>query len=275
MSLFIASLNSGSNGNCYYIGNATEAVLIDAGISCRETEKRMKRLGLDIKNVKAAFISHEHGDHICGIEALADKYHIPVFITPATLRNSRLSINKRLINNFTAYQPVDIGKLSVLAFPKMHDASDPHSFIVSGNGVRVGIFTDIGTPCNNVIDNFKKCHAAFLEANYDEEMLEHGRYPDHLKKRISSDHGHLSNRQALDLFIKYKPSSMSHLYLSHLSKDNNSPDLALNLFSPHAGGTNIIIASRYRETAVFQISAGGQTLINELSYKSPAQLSLF
>ncbi|HEY2726861.1 MAG TPA: MBL fold metallo-hydrolase, partial [Parafilimonas sp.] len=87
MSLFIASLNSGSNGNCYYVGNNAEAVLIDAGISCRETEKRMLRLGLSIKNVKAIFISHEHDDHICGCESLANKHNIPVYITEATLQN--------------------------------------------------------------------------------------------------------------------------------------------------------------------------------------------
>ena len=276
MSLFITSLNSGSNGNCYYIGNAEEAVLIDAGISCRETEKRMKRLGLDINRVKAIFISHEHGDHIYGIESLTGKYNIPVFITPTTMQKSRLRFNKDLARGFTAHQPVNIGKLSVLAFPKLHDAADPHSFIISGDGVNIGVFTDIGTPCNNVVDNFKKCHAIFLEANYDDDMLENGRYPIHLKKRISGDHGHLSNLQALELFIKYKPSFMSHLYLSHLSKDNNSPELVQKLFSLYAGNTEIIIASRYNETAVYQISGNGEKYTaKEIPYTAPMQLSLF
>ena len=276
MSLFITSLNSGSNGNCYYIGNAEEAILIDAGISCRETEKRMKRLGLDINKVKAIFISHEHGDHIYGIESLTSKYHIPVFITPATMQKGRLHFNKDLAKSFTAYEPVNIGKLSVLAFPKLHDAADPHSFVVSGEGVNIGVFTDIGTPCSNVVDNFKKCHAIFLETNYDDDMLENGKYPTHLKKRISGDHGHLSNLQALDLFIKHKPYFMSHLYLSHLSKDNNSHELVQKLFSLHAGNTEIIIASRYKETAVYQISGNGEKYtVKELTYTAPMQLSLF
>ncbi len=276
MSLYITSLNSGSNGNCYYIGNNEEAVLIDAGLSCRETEKRMKRLGLDIKSIKAVFISHEHGDHICGIEGLAAKYQVPVFITPATFQHSRLNISKQFVRTFTASQAISVGKLSVHAFPKLHDASDPHSFVVSGNGVRIGVFTDIGAPCNNVINNFKTCHAVFLEANYDDDMLEHGKYPDHLKKRISGDHGHLSNSQALDLFIKYKPPFMSHLYLSHLSKDNNSPELVKDLFSRHACGTEIIIASRYKETAVYHISGNGQKHpVKELSDSVNTQLSLF
>ncbi len=276
MSLFVTSLNSGSNGNCYYIGNTAEAVLIDAGISCRETEKRMKRLGLDITKVKAIFISHEHGDHIHGIDALVGKYQIPVFITPSTMQNSRVRFSNDLLRSFTAYKPVNIGNLSVLPFPKMHDASDPHSFVISGNGATIGVFTDIGNTCDNVINNFKRCNAVFLEANYDDEMLEQGRYPPHLKKRISGDHGHLSNQQALDLFIKHKPAFMSHLYLSHLSKDNNSPELALKLFAAHAGDTNIIIASRYKETALYQIYGDGKKhAIKTPSYKTAIQQSLF
>src|ERR1700744_5411222 len=120
MSLYIASLNSGSNGNCYYVGNDEEAVLIDAGISCRETEKRMNRLGLSIEKVKAVFISHEHSDHINGLEVLSKKYQIPVYITPATLQSSRLDLQHDLVRSFKAYTPVSIGGISVSAFPKFH-----------------------------------------------------------------------------------------------------------------------------------------------------------
>src|SRR5450631_777143 len=100
MSLFIASLNSGSNGNCYYVGNEHEAVLVDAGISCRETERRMLRLGLSMRKVKAIFVSHEHSDHINGIPVLSKKYRLPVYITQATLRNSGIRIDKLLIRPF-------------------------------------------------------------------------------------------------------------------------------------------------------------------------------
>src|SRR6195952_2484018 len=128
MSLFITSLNSGSNGNCYYIGNEREAILVDAGISCRETEARMARLGLSMRKVRAIFISHEHSDHIRGVTVLAKKYQIPVYITPLTMHHGGLTLNDELVSAFFADQPVTIGNLLITAFSKLHDAAHPHSF---------------------------------------------------------------------------------------------------------------------------------------------------
>ena len=253
MSLFISSINSGSNGNCYYVGNEQEAVLIDAGISCREIKKRMNRLGLQMEKVKGVFVSHEHSDHIRGIETLSRKYGIPVYISPGTLKSSGLFLSKESVYSFKANDAIKIGGLAICPFPKNHDASDPLSFIISCNHVQVGVFTDIGMPCENVIHHFQHCHAAFLEANYDEKMLEEGGYPYYLKPRIRGDKGHLSNTQALELFLKYRPKYMSHLLLSHLSQNNNCPGLVAELFNPHAGNTKIIVASRYEESVVYHV----------------------
>jgi phosphoribosyl 1,2-cyclic phosphodiesterase len=259
MSLFITSLNSGSNGNCYYIGNSTEAVLIDAGISCKQTETRMKRLGLSMKLVRAIFISHEHADHVTGVCGISKKYQLPVYITSNTLHASGLPLEQKFVQSFTAQRPVVIGSLSVTPFTKFHDASDPHSFIVTHNNINVGIFTDIGLPCNDVISYFKRCHAAFLESNYCEDMLMRGTYPPVLKRRINSDHGHLSNSQALQLFLKHKGRQLSHLILSHLSKNNNRPELVERIFSEHRGNVKIVVASRYKETPVYSIDLPAQT----------------
>lgn len=275
MSLFISSLNSGSNGNCYYIGNEHDAVLVDGGISCRETVKRMKRLGLNPKKVRAIFVSHEHGDHIHGVPALSKKFQVPVYITNETLQQVNLEIREELVHSFTAYQPVVVGSLSVTAFPKFHDASDPHSFIVEGSGVTVGVFTDIGRPCQHVIRNFRQCNAAFLEANYDELMLEHGSYPVMLKRRIRGDHGHMSNGQALQLFLRHKPPFMSHLLLSHLSQENNSPKIVRQLFTRHAGRTEIVVAGRDRETKLYHVRSVRRPTITPHVFKVPVQLSLF
>lgn len=253
MSLFITSLNSGSNGNCYYIGNEREAILVDAGISCREIEKRMKRLGLHMHKVKAVFVSHEHSDHIKGIPVLSKKYNLPVYITTTTLSHGGLILEENLVREFKAHEKVLIGDICITPFPKLHDACDPYSFIISSNYITVGVFTDIGVACKNVINHFQQCHAVFLEANYDEEMLEIGNYPYYLKKRIKGGMGHLSNKQALDLFLKYKPAFMSHLFLSHLSKNNNCPKLVSHLFHAHARDVQIIIASRDEETPVYHI----------------------
>jgi phosphoribosyl 1,2-cyclic phosphodiesterase len=277
MSLYITSLNSGSNGNCYYIGNDDEAVLVDAGLSCKETERRMLRLDLCLKKVKAIFVSHEHIDHVRGLAGLADKYRLPVYVTEAT-RPGCYHLKPDHANHFTAYKPIQIGSLRITAFPKFHDAADPHSFIITCNDITVGIFTDIGAPCEHLIHHFKKCHAAFLEANYDDEMLENGRYPYFLKNRIRGGNGHLSNKQALDIFIEHRPQFMTHLLLAHLSKDNNCPDLVKRIFSQNANDIEIIVASRYEETRIFKIGNTPQKASERpilKSQKRSLQLALF
>ena len=279
MSMFVCSLNSGSNANCYYVGNQDEAILVDAGLSCRETVKRLKRVGLSIKKVKAIFVSHEHGDHVHGVPALSKKFRIPVYVTYGTFQHSRLNIREDLAINFHGYNPVSIGSLSVTAFPKLHDAADPHSFVVACSDVKVGVFTDIGAPCEHVIAHFHQCHAAFLEANYDESMLNNGSYPVPLKNRIRGGKGHLSNDQALELFATHKPPFMTHLFLSHLSRDNNSPKIVKNAFTKIASGTEIVIASRDKETSLYHIRNITGPLLPTLSRSKLAyaqsQLSLF
>jgi phosphoribosyl 1,2-cyclic phosphodiesterase len=275
MSLSVCSIASGSNGNCYYVGNDTEAVLIDAGISCREIEARMKRSALSLQKVKAVFVSHEHTDHISGLPQLAKKYSLPVFITQPTLRNSKLRFEKACLNYFAAGEQVVIGALTITPFSKRHDAADPYSFTISSNGVNVGVITDVGRACDNVIAHFSQCHAAFLEANYDEEMLQRGNYPWYLKNRIRSGHGHLSNREALALFQQYRSAHLSHLFLSHLSRNNNCPKLVEELFTTNSGGVNMIVTSRYQESSVYSINALSRLEPNRYeTHLSVSQLSL-
>jgi phosphoribosyl 1,2-cyclic phosphodiesterase len=165
-----------------------------------------------------------------------------------------VKIDDGLIRSFEEHKPVAVGNLNVTAFGKRHDAADPYSFVVEGNGVTIGVMTDIGSVCENTIAYFKCCNAAFLEANYDDEMLANGRYPAFLKERIAGDHGHLSNKQALDLFVNHKAGYMSLLLPSHLSRDNNNPKLVQDLFEAHAGKTKIVVASRDTATPVFTIT---------------------
>jgi len=253
MSLNFASIASGSNGNCYYIANESDAIFIDAGISCRQTEQRMKRLGLEIENIKAIFISHEHSDHTYGATVLSKKYDIPVYISEPTFSMSKITLTDKRMMPIMANWPIQIGSLQVKAFTKMHDASDPMSFIVSNGDKTIGVLTDIGTVDPTLIENFALCQAAFLETNYDDEMLVQGRYPAFLKQRISGSHGHLSNLQAFELFQKHRHPELTHVIFSHISKDNNHPRKVIDLFSQDAVGIRMKVASRERESEVFGI----------------------
>ncbi len=209
------------------------------------------------------------------ISVLANKYKIPVYITAETGKKGPRLI-KHLSAHFNADQTIQIGSIQVTPFRKEHDAIDPHSFLVSDQGINIGVITDIGTVCDRVIHYFKQCHAVFLESNYDEIMLENGRYPFILKERIRNGKGHISNKQALDLFINHRSQFLTHLFLSHLSKENNSPELAKSLFLPHANETKIIIASRYVASEVYEISSDQFISIDKIQLKRKAfQLGLF
>jgi phosphoribosyl 1,2-cyclic phosphodiesterase len=237
----------------------------------------MKRLGLSIKNIKAIFVTHEHGDHIHGVPVLSRKYKLPVYITHQTKASVNLDVSDELTVPFRSLEPITVGNLIITGFPKIHDAVDPFSFVVEHHGVRVGIFTDIGHSCSNVINHFKQCHAAFLESNYDEDMLDKGGYPFHLKNRIRGGKGHLSNVQAAELFVQHRPAFMTHLFLSHLSRNNNHPRIVDKLFKSVAAGTEIIIASRNKETRLYHIRKSDSVRIpvrNPLLLKQ-SQLSLF
>ena len=275
MPLHFTSLNSGSNGNCYYVGNDTEAVLIDAGLSCKETERRMSEIGLQIKLVKAIFVSHEHTDHIRGLGGLADKYGMPIYVSEATQKGC-YHLQPEHVIHLTEYKQVCIGKLCITAFKKIHDAADPHSFTVTSQGITVGVFTDIGRVCTNLITHFKLCNAAFLEANYDTDRLANGRYPHFLKQRITGGKGHLSNAEALAFCKLYKPTHMSHLLLAHLSKDNNCPVLVHKLFSAIAGHTKIWVASRDNAMPLLTIGEGinAKKMLRSIDNNN-LQLSLF
>lgn len=228
--------------------------------------------------VKAIFVSHEHGDHITGLPGISKKYRLPVYITAATLSNCNIPIEPQLVYPFQKNKAVKIGGLVVTPFGKSHDAADPHSFMVTGHGVNVGIITDIGYACKQVIKYFSRCHAVFLESNYCPDMLANGSYPYHLQKRISGDEGHLSNAQALELFVNYRSPGLRLLILSHLSRNNNSMELVRSIFSKDAGNTEVVVASRYAATQVYCIE--GETVQAAVrparhKVKNENQLSLF
>lgn len=246
----ICAIASGSNGNCYYVGNNNEAVLIDAGISCKQVIARMEERGLDPGKLKAIFITHEHVDHVRGTRVLCKTLNIPAFFTYGTWNNTHKSskpIHYRFVH---LNQAVEIGALSIHAFSKNHDAHEPVSFRIEAGNFNIGVMTDIGSVCENVIHHFKLCNAVFLESNYDEKMLWEGPYPWPLKKRVASELGHLSNNQALELVTQHGSAALKMVFLSHLSGENNTPDIAYQAFESLHDSYEIIKTSRQEASVV-------------------------
>lgn len=251
--LEICAIASGSNGNCYYIGNEQDAVLVDAGISAKQILLRMYQRGLNFRKIRGVIISHEHSDHVQGVRVLSKKLGIPAYFTDSTFRAVWHTSQPHVYSRFIPGNSFNIHSFTIHAFLKNHDASEPCSFRVEHNGISVGVFTDIGSPCENVIAHLSKCHAVFLETNYDEEMLRNGSYPFYLKKRVGSDVGHLSNKQAYELLAQHAGSQLQNVFLSHLSAENNRPEIALNEISPLSSKFEIRLTSRHNAGEVVRI----------------------
>lgn len=247
----ICALASGSNGNCYYIGNNTDAVLIDAGISTKQILLRMQQRQLQPTKLRALFITHEHSDHSLGARVLSNKLGIPVYYTQGTYEALRMEVRAANAHFFTAGDIITIGQFSVHSFAKNHDAAEPCSFRVEYEQKSVGVFTDIGEACENVQSNLNLCRAVFLESNYDQQMLWNGAYPYHLKQRVASTVGHLSNDQSLDLVKSHAGDDLEYIFLSHLSKENNTPQKAYQNFAELKTRFNVQLTSREEATEVF------------------------
>ena len=216
--LEICAIASGSNGNCYYIGNQKDAILIDAGISCRQLLLRMQLKDLHHEKIKAVFISHEHSDHIRGARVLAKKLNVPVYMTVKTWYSTYKNMQPPFPRFFIPGTKTEVGEFIVFPFLKNHDASEPCSFRIEYKGKSIGVFTDIGEPCQNVMEHLGKCKALFLETNYDEEMLAKGPYPYYLKQRVASAYGHLSNLQAFKLLEEFGGTQLKCVFLSHIRR---------------------------------------------------------
>ncbi len=249
------AIASGSNGNCYYVGNGNEAVLVDAGISAKQIVQRMTNVNLDIGKIKGIFVTHEHTDHVRGISVLARKNSIPVYITEKTLESVDFDVSPSLIRIIEQSSKISVGDLTVDVFSKHHDAMEPISITVSYNGKSVSVLTDIGFPCENVIRNVSRSDVIFLEANYDEKLLEDGDYPVFLKRRITGKLGHLSNLDSARLIYKYASPRLKYLFLSHLSENNNTAGEALAIMEKALAersdlDVKLLITDRYGEMPV-------------------------
>ena len=229
--LSMCVLASGSKGNAIYISDGATSVLIDAGLSGIEIERRMKSRGLSPDAIDAILVSHEHSDHIRGVGVLSRRFDLPVYITRKTEQATGSALGKlqdSRIHHFECGSDFQISTLGFRAFPISHDAGDPAGFTVRKNGTKIGIATDLGIVTNVVKAHLRDCDALVLEANHDPEMLINGPYPWPLKQRIKGRTGHISNEESKALLQEIKHENLSHVILAHLSETNNTPRKALS-----------------------------------------------
>lgn len=251
--LEICAIASGSNGNCYYIGNEKDAVLIDAGLSTKQILLRMRERNLNPLKIKAVFITHEHSDHLSGARVFAKKMHVPVYMTSKTYYGAYRNQRPDYPKFFNPGDIIDVGEFSIHSFLKNHDATEPCSFRVQYKNKSIGVFTDIGEPCDNVKSHLQMCDGLFLETNYDEKMLWEGSYPYFLKQRVSSGVGHLSNMQALELLQNHANENLKCVFLSHISKENNSPEIAHQSMHSLISKFDVKVTSRNEAGEVYVI----------------------
>jgi phosphoribosyl 1,2-cyclic phosphodiesterase len=224
-----ASLGSGSKGNCLVAQAGASAVLLDCGLSPRETERRLARLGLEASDLDAILVTHEHDDHAGHAYAFAAKHALPVYLTHGTRRAQEAAgkavegLELRMIETRESFA---VGDLRVEPFTVPHDAREPVQFVLSDGARRLGVLTDLGAPTAHVEAMLSGCHALVLEANHDLDLLWKGGYPNWLKERIAGPFGHLDNASAGRLLEAIDRSRLTHVIAAHLSAQNNSAALA-------------------------------------------------
>jgi phosphoribosyl 1,2-cyclic phosphodiesterase len=222
-------LGSGSRGNSILLESSEARVLIDAGFSGRQIERRLEVIDVAPDSISALVITHEHRDHTQGMGIFSRRWNVPIHIARATARSCSTLLNgKEQIHFYEAKQPFDLGDLRIEPFLTVHDAIDPIGVTVRhrSSGLKVGIATDLGTPTVSVRHALKECHLLILEANHDEVMLRTGPYPWSLKSRIAGRHGHLSNRASAELGVELHHPGLAAVVLAHLSQECNEPKLA-------------------------------------------------
>jgi phosphoribosyl 1,2-cyclic phosphodiesterase len=249
------SLQSGSNGNCYYVESNGTKLLFDAGITASMAARRLEEHGRDIKDVDALIISHDHGDHARHTGVYSRKYKMPVYITQRTYEAAAKKHGIGRMNDVCHFRTGDvigIGGISIETIPSPHDSADGSLFIISSEGKRLGIWTDLGHVRDELYPLVSTLDGLFIESNYDPLMLDNGPYPAFLKQRIKGPEGHLSNIDCAELL--QAGTKLQWACLAHISNNNNSPETALETNRRIAGDSiQLYTANRYLSTEALTI----------------------
>jgi phosphoribosyl 1,2-cyclic phosphodiesterase len=240
------SFGSGSSGNCYYIGNASNGILIDAGVGVRSIRKNLRNIGLDYENIWGVFVTHDHADHIKAVGPLGEKHRIPVYTTRKVHEGIQRSycVTEKLYTSkkyIEKGESVQVGEFKITAFHVSHDSTDCVGYTIEYKEKRFTFATDLGYVNLEVAEHLKLADYLVLEANYDEQMMRQGPYPIHLQNRITADTGHLSNEQAGVFLAENYNERMQHIFLCHLSRENNLPEIAYTTIQNHLEEKQIVV----------------------------------
>jgi len=227
MGLSFTLLGSSSSGNTTLVSDGSTHILVDVGLSGRETVRRLGEIGMAPEDISAIVVSHEHGDHCRGVGPFVKTLDIPVFIADGAIENSKIIMDSSKRQSIVAGNTFDVYGIQFTGFSVPHDAADPLGFIVEKDGIKVGIALDLGYMSNLVLERLKGCDGIILESNHDVRMLKAGPYPWAIKQRVMSRRGHLSNDSVAKFLENDFDGYAAHVVLAHLSKQNNLPELAL------------------------------------------------
>jgi phosphoribosyl 1,2-cyclic phosphodiesterase len=227
MGLSFTLLGSGSSGNTTLVSDGERHLLVDVGLSGRETARRLRECGVEPEEISAILVSHEHGDHCRGVAPFSKDLDIPVFMTCGAFGSSGIRLDPERHRPINPGDQFDVCGFGVTCFSVPHDSADPLGFIIEKDGIRLGIVLDLGYLSNLVLERLKGCDGIILESNHDVQMLKVGPYPWALKQRVMSRRGHLSNEAVAQYLANDFDGKASLVVLAHLSKNNNLPELAL------------------------------------------------
>lgn len=227
-----AVLGSGSGGNAAVIESGGTRLLVDAGLSAKQLVLRLRRVGIDPESLDGILLTHEHGDHVSGLRVLMKSHSVPVYATPSTSHVVRENLGPISWKLFECGSRFEVGELEIESFAVPHDAVEPVGFVFRCGNRSIGLVSDAGHVTRRVTECLAGVQALFIEANYDDDLLEADtRRPWSTKQRISSRHGHLSNAQSAELVAQLIPSGLQRVVLGHLSKDCNKPEVAIAAMS--------------------------------------------
>lgn len=226
------SFGSGSSGNCYYLGTANDGLIIDIGVGIRTLKKHCRDYGVQLSSVSHVLITHDHADHIKSVGSFSHDFRVPVYATKLVHKgiDSNYCITRKIAPELKMvlepHQPIQLGDFYVRPFPVPHDANENVGYEIQAEGVTFVIITDVGCVTDDVKEGISRADYLVIEANHDEEMLKNGPYPEYLKKRILSSSGHLSNVDCGQALAENMTEHLRHIWLCHLSEENNHPELA-------------------------------------------------